>query len=74
MDKSMKISGKILSRYSEIISEEALQFIQGIHEQFNDERLKLLNERKKIQKGIDYGDKLDFLNETKKIRNSEWKV
>ena len=63
MNRNVKISGKILSRYNEIISDDALQFIQEIHEQFNGTRLKLLNERKKKQKAIDNGHKLDFLNE-----------
>jgi len=74
MDKNIKISGKILSRYDEIISDEALQFIQEIHEKFNNTRLKLVNERKKRQKAIDGGGKLDFLDETKKIRNADWKI
>ena len=74
MNKNVKISGKILSRYNEIISDDALQFIQEIHEQFNGTRLELLNERKKIQKAIDNGHKLDFLNETKKIRDTDWKI
>ena len=63
MKHNIKISGKILSRYSEIVSDEALQFVQEIHEKFNNTRLKLLNERKERQKGIDLGDKLDFLKE-----------
>tara|TARA_B100000029_G_scaffold184122_1_gene181661 strand:+ start:3807 stop:5417 length:1611 start_codon:yes stop_codon:yes gene_type:complete len=74
MNKSIKISGKILSRYNEIISNDALQFIQEIHELFNSKRLELLNERKKRQKAIDAGSKLDFLTETKKIRESDWKI
>ena len=76
MSKSIKIDGKILSRprYSEIISNEALQFIQEIHEKFNSKRLELLNERKKRQKAIDNGEKLDFLIETKKIREESWKI
>ena len=64
MSKNIKISGKILSRYKEIISDEALEFIQQIHEKFDDTRIKLLNERKKRQKDIDNGGKLDFLSET----------
>ena len=71
MNKSIKISGKILSRYNEIISENALKFILEIHEKFNSKRLELLNERKKRQKAIDQGKKLDFLDETKKIRESQ---
>ena len=74
MNKDIKISGKILSRYSEIISNEALQFVREIHDQFNNTRLELLNERKKRQRDIDNGHKLDFLNETKKIRDADWKI
>ena len=74
MSKSIKISGKILSRYNEIMSDEALEFIQEIHEQFNHKRLELLSERKKRQKDIDSGGKLDFLEQTKKIRNDNWKI
>ena len=74
MNKSIKISGKILPRYSEIISEEAINFVKEIHERFNSTRLDLLNERKKRQKIIDDGGKLDFLNETKKIRDNDWKI
>jgi len=74
MNKNIKISGKILPRYNEIISEEALKFVQEIHEHFNNTRLDLLNERQKRQKIIDKGGKLDFLNETKKIRDGDWKI
>ena len=58
MLKNIKINGKILPRYGEILSEEALKFVQEIHEQFNKSRLELLNERKKRQEAIDNGDKL----------------
>jgi len=74
MNKRIKINGKILSRYNEIISNESLQFIQEIHEQFDNTRIELLTERKKRQKAIDSGHKLDFLAETKKIRDADWKI
>ena len=74
MNKNIKISGKILPGYSEIISEEALKFVQEIHERFNKTRLDLLNERRKRQIIIDDGGKLDFLDETKKIRDGNWKI
>ena len=74
MSKSIKISGKILSRYNEIVSDEALKFIQEIHEKFNHKRLELLSERKKRQNDIDNGGKLDFLEETKIIRKDNWKI
>jgi len=74
MLKSIKINGKILARYNEIVSNDALQFVQEIHEIFNNKRLELLNERKKRQKNIDDGGKLDFLDNSKKIRDSNWKI
>ena len=74
MSKSIKINGEILPRYGEILTIEALQFVQEIHEQFNNTRLELLKKRKTIQEKIDSGGKLDFLEETKKIRDSEWKI
>ena len=74
MNKKININGKILSRYDEIISEEALQFISEIHDNFNNTRLTLLKERKKRQDKIDRGEKLDFLKETKKIRDTDWKI
>ena len=74
MTKNIKISGDFLTKYNEIISNEALQFVQEIHEKFNSKRLELLKERKKRQEAIDKGDKLNFLDETKKIRDSNWKI
>ena len=74
MTKSIKIKGHILSRYSEIISDESLHFIKEIHEKFNGKRLELLKERKKRQSSIDNGAKLNFLEETKKIRDSDWRI
>ncbi len=74
MNKNIKINGKILSRYDEIISKEAIEFVQEIHEQFNNKRLELLKIRKQRQKDIDKGHKLDFLDETKKIRETNWKI
>ena len=52
MTKNIKISGKILARYGEILTDEALELIQEVHKKFNDGRLKLLNERGKRQKNI----------------------
>jgi len=74
MNKGIKINGNILSRHSEILSDKALEFIREIHDRFNDKRLELLDKRKKRQKDIDAGGKLDFLDETKKIRDSNWKI
>ena len=59
MNKNIRINGKILSRYNEILSEGALKFIEEIHQNFNNERLELLSERKKRQEDINKGNKLE---------------
>ena len=66
--------GKTVSRYGEILSDDALKFIQEIHEEFKYKRLELLDKRKKRQKAIIDGEKLDFLKETKEIRDKNWKI
>ena len=57
-----------------ILSPECLDFVTELHNLFNSKRLHLLEERKKIQKKIDDGWLPNFLEETKKIRNSEWTI
>ncbi len=74
MNKNIKIDGKILPRSNEILTDKAIEFINEIHAQFNSKRIDLLNERKKRQKSIDGGAKLDFLAETQKIRDGKWKI
>ena len=66
--------GKTVSRYGEILSDEALQFVQEIHEEFKYKRLELLDKRKKRQKNLISGEKLDFLKETREIKDKEWKI
>ncbi|RYZ53753.1 MAG: malate synthase [Proteobacteria bacterium] len=57
-----------------VLTAPALQFIKSLHEKFNPTRLELLKRRSERQKRLDEGGTLDFLAETKHIRDSEWKV
>ena len=41
MNKSIKINGKILARYDEILTDQALNLIREVHEKFDDRRLEL---------------------------------
>ena len=52
MNNNIKINGKILPRYKEIISDEALNFIKEIHDNFNSKRLELLKEPYPASTGI----------------------
>ncbi|WP_034340371.1 malate synthase A [Deinococcus misasensis] len=60
--------------FREILSPEALEFLQALHVQFNARRLELLQKREERQVQLDAGALFDFLPETEHIRTSEWKV
>jgi malate synthase len=58
----------------EILTDGALGFIAELHERFDDRRGELLAARIERQKRFDSGELPDFPEETRHIRESEWKV
>lgn len=54
----------------DILNEEACFFLLELHREFNERRLALLEERKKVQKSLDQGWNPVFLEN----RSSDWKV
>lgn len=69
---NIDVSGEISAAYAEILTPEALEFLQQLHQKFNGRRIELLQQRKEKQAKIDQGELPDFLPETKHIRESEW--
>ena len=61
-------------RYEEILTPEAVAFVVGLQRAFNGRRKTLLEARRERQKRLDDGERPDFLNTTKHIRESEWTV
>ncbi len=59
-------------KYIEVFEQDLVDFLVQLHENFNAERLQLLEERKVFQKNIDAGYLPQFLEETKTIRNESW--
>ena len=59
---------------SAILSTQALEFFAGLQREFNPRRLALLAQRRTRQSAIDSGQQLDFLPETKAIRETDWRV
>lgn len=58
--------------YPDILTNEALTFLQVLHEKFNSKRLDLLESRKKEQARFDAGGFPDFPEETQHLRNTDW--
>lgn len=68
------IKGHVTEEVMEILSNDALAFIAEMARQFNPRRKELLEARKIEWKRLQKGGWLDFLPETKAIREGDWKV
>ncbi|AMW98275.1 malate synthase A [Rummeliibacillus stabekisii] len=71
---SIKIKGIENESTKQILSAEALRFVSSLHRQFNQRRLELLHFRQERQCQLDAGGTLDFLEETKSIREAKWEI
>ena len=74
MQSNLQVNGVIKDNYNEILTPEALNFIISLERAFGNRRKELLENRKTVQKQIEKGKFPDFLQETKTIRDSEWKA
>lgn len=72
--KLLNFSEETTEQYPEILTDEALTFLSLLHENFNEKRLALLEERKKQQAVFDEGIMPTFPVETKSIRESNWQA
>jgi len=74
ISEKLKIVGELTEDAKEILTPEALEFIVSLHEKFNERRKGLLQNRQERQQRLDAGEKLDFLQETKEIREGNWTI
>ena len=70
----MKIASSNVEGADLILSDEAINFVLHLDQLFHKRRDELLAIRSKRRLLLSQGGKLDFLNETKHVRESEWKV
>ena len=71
--KNTTITGKISPEFDEILTLDCLEFVADLHRKFNFRILELLKRIQDIKKKIDGGLLLNFLEETKSIREKDWK-
>src|SRR5579863_8653322 len=70
----VEILAPIRGNHAQILTPETIDFIVDLHRTFNPRRKELLHARQERQKRIDAGERPDFLDETRSIRESEWTV
>ena len=70
----VEIKGKLSADTTEILSYPALEFLAEMTRKFRPRRNELLKIRKEKWAALQAGGTLDFLPETKAIREGDWKV
>ena len=71
---AVEVRGAVEGRAQEILSAEALDFIGALHREFEPRRRELLAARAERQRRLDAGASLDFLEETRPVREGDWTV
>ena len=69
----VEVLGEITPAFSEILTPEALAFVAKLQRHFGTRRKQCLEHRQERQRRLDRGEGLDFLPETKQIREGDWK-
>src|SRR5438445_10966730 len=74
MAGGVDIRGPVEGRVQSILTPEALAFLAMLHRAFDASRKSLLEERMKRWEDLRRGSTLDFLPETRPVREGEWRV
>jgi malate synthase len=74
MSSEVQVLGDPVERGDEILTPEALAFLAGLHDAFAGRRDELLQARSKRREEARTTGRLDFLPETKEIREGDWQV
>jgi malate synthase len=72
--EGIEITGDMGKRYDEVLTSPALAFLADLHRRFDARRLELLQARADRYQQLADGGTLDFLPETKDIRDGHWQV
>jgi malate synthase len=71
----IEIRGTMHPRFDEVLTPEALEFLAQLHDRFGQRRCNLLAAREERRREISQGANLDFLAETRHIReDASWQV
>jgi malate synthase len=69
-----QVLGKVTPEFASILTPDALAFVAKLHRKFEQRRQSLLAARATRQREFDAGALPGFLNDTKNIREAEWRI
>jgi malate synthase len=70
----IEVKGSQGERFDEILTADALEFVARLHREFDSTRRELLVARMDCQKELDRGGTLDFLSDTREVREGNCKI
>ena len=70
----LEITGPEVQRSEEVLTPEALELVAMLHRETDGRRRELLARREERQRELDAGGTLDFLEETREVREGDWTV
>jgi malate synthase len=70
--EGVEIRGKLAPGFEQILTSEAVAFVAKLQREFRRRRAECLGRRNERQAHLDAGESLDFLSETKHIRDGHW--
>jgi malate synthase len=70
----VEVVGQMQDRFEEILTSDALTFLAELHRLFEPRRRELLQRRTERDAALAGGATLDFLEETKDVREGDWQV
>ena len=71
---SVEIRAPLHERFDEILSDDALAFVGELHARFEPSRQDLLRRRAERRARFAAGETLDFLDQTRDVRDGDWRV
>ncbi|WP_153395258.1 malate synthase A [Chryseobacterium vaccae] len=72
METKTQFKIKAQKQFEAVFTPDLTDFLIALHQNFNERRLELLEDRKKTQSELDQGKMPEFLSETEGIRNADW--
>src|SRR5579864_3164199 len=70
----VELQGSLERAFEEVLTPAALEFISELEGEFGARRRDLLEARSRRRERLDAGERLDFLPETRAIREADWRV
>jgi malate synthase len=73
-DTNVELHGAIDAAFEDVLTPGALAFVSALQREFGSRRQELLDARERRRARLAAGELLDFLDDTRKIRESDWRV